>query len=324
MREGERDGGDESGGPDEGTTPAVEETSSPDEGTAEVTNERGDAGPTDGDTATSTAVSANGTVATSASSETNEPTERSQTGETASADTDTPTPAQSDSASHSDPAVADAGTESVQTAQTEAATETELEGAKAPLPDADQLETALADPATDPDTEPDESPEHDEHEQTEQAPTEDTADETATEAANEETRVLEFTLDDEHYCLDIQYIEEIVKQETITRVPNTPEFVEGVVDLRGQITTILNPKVTLEKDNDDPGELIVVFDGEAFEDQGYIGWIVDDVRQVSPITDSEVNDPPMGESYINGVVDRDDEEQFVIWTTPELALEEVE
>lgn len=320
MREGERNGDDESGSPDEGTTPAVEETSSPDEGTAEVTNERGDAGPTDGDTATSTAVSANGTVATSASSDTDEPTERDQTGGTDSADTGVPTPVQSDSALHSGPA-ADAGTES---AQAEAATETELEGAKAPLPDTDQLETALTDPATDPDTEPDESAEHDEREQTEQAPTRETADETATEAASEETRVLEFTLDDEHYCLDIQYIEEIVKQETITRVPNTPEFVEGVVDLRGQITTILNPKVTLEKDNDDPGELIVVFDGEAFEDQGYVGWIVDDVRQVSPITDSEVNDPPMGESYINGVVDRDDEEQFVIWTTPDLALEEAE
>ena len=139
-----------------------------------------------------------------------------------------------------------------------------------------------------------------------------------------ETRVLEFTLDDEQYCLDIEYIEEIVKHTSITRVPNTPEFVEGVVDLRGQITTILNPKVTIDKPNTEAGDLIVVFDGEAFEDQGHIGWVVDDVRQVSPVSDDEVNDPPMADDHINGVIDREDDDQFVIWTTPDLALEEAE
>jgi purine-binding chemotaxis protein CheW len=138
-----------------------------------------------------------------------------------------------------------------------------------------------------------------------------------------DTRILEFTLDDEQYCLDIQYIEEIVKHTAITRVPNTPEFVEGVVDLRGQITTILNPKVTIDKPNKEAGDLIVVFDSEAFEDQGHIGWVVDDVRQVSPISEDDVNDPPMQEDYINGVIDRDDGE-FVIWTTPDLALEEAD
>jgi purine-binding chemotaxis protein CheW len=138
-----------------------------------------------------------------------------------------------------------------------------------------------------------------------------------------DTRILEFTLDDEQYCLDIQYIEEIVKHTNITRVPNTPEFVEGVVDLRGQITTILNPKVTIDKPNKEAGDLIVVFDSEAFEDQGHIGWVVDDVRQVSPISEDQVNTPPMQEDYINGVIDRDDGE-FVIWTTPDLALEEAE
>ncbi|MFC7072205.1 chemotaxis protein CheW [Halovenus rubra] len=144
------------------------------------------------------------------------------------------------------------------------------------------------------------------------------------EEHEEETRVLEFQLGDEFYCLDIDYIEEIVKEETITRVPNTPKYVEGVVDLRGQITTILNPKVTIEKEDTTPGGLIVVFDSESFEDQGHIGWVVDDVRQVSPITDEEVSEPPVQEAYINGVIDRDDEEQFVIWTNPEMAMKEAE
>ncbi|WP_436909680.1 chemotaxis protein CheW [Halosimplex marinum] len=137
----------------------------------------------------------------------------------------------------------------------------------------------------------------------------------------EQTRVLEFALGDEQYCLDIEYVEEIVKRETVTRVPNTPDCVEGVVDLRGQITTILDPKVLLDIDRAGSKDLIVVFDPEAFDDQGAVGWVVDDVNQVTPITEDEVNDSPVDQDHINGVVDRDGE--FVIWTTPELDLDEV-
>ncbi|PSQ61667.1 MAG: chemotaxis protein CheW, partial [Halobacteriales archaeon SW_8_66_22] len=149
-------------------------------------------------------------------------------------------------------------------------------------------------------------------------------DEEGDDGGGEETRVLEFTLNDEHYCLDIEYIEEIVREETITRVPNTPAFVEGVVDLRGQITTILNPKVTIGKPDTTPGDLIVVFDSDAFEDQGHVGWVVDGVRQVSLISDAEVNDAPVEDEHINGVIDRADEDLFVVWTTPELVITEAE
>jgi purine-binding chemotaxis protein CheW len=196
-----------------------------------------------------------------------------------------------------------AGTETVQGAVPD---EDASGGLNAPIPESDQLEAALDETDADADAEA-------------VGPG---IEEEAEDAEEEETRVLEFTLDDEYYCLNIEYIEEIVKQETITRVPNTPKFVEGVVDLRGQITTILNPKVTIDKENSEAGELIVVFDEEAFEDQGYIGWVVDDVRQVSPITESDVNEPPMQEDYINGVIDREDREEFVIWTTPELTFQD--
>ena len=138
----------------------------------------------------------------------------------------------------------------------------------------------------------------------------------------EEIRVLEFRLGDEHYCLDIEHVEEIVKEESVTRVPNTPEHVHGVVDLRGQITTILDPKIALDIAEDDGEQLIVVFGAETFEDQGHAGWIVDEVRQVLPITESEVKESPLDRQSIKGVIERD--EEFVIWTTPDVALEEAE
>lgn len=140
-----------------------------------------------------------------------------------------------------------------------------------------------------------------------------------TETNAETTRVLEFRLGEELYCLDIEYVEEIVREGDVTRVPNTPEYVSGVVDLRGQITTILDPKVTIGMDNDEADQLMLVFDAETFEDHGYIGWLVDEVNQVRPITDDDVKESPIQESYINGIIERDDE--FIIWTTPELALD---
>ena len=137
----------------------------------------------------------------------------------------------------------------------------------------------------------------------------------------EETRVLEFTLGGEQYCLDIEYVEEIVKRETVTRVPNTPDCVEGVVDLRGQITTILDPKILLDIPEEGSKDLIVVFDPDEFDEQGAVGWVVDDVNQVTPVTEDEVNPSPVEQDHVNGVVDRDG--RFVIWTTPELDLDEV-
>ncbi|NLV12007.1 chemotaxis protein CheW [Haloarcula argentinensis] len=133
-------------------------------------------------------------------------------------------------------------------------------------------------------------------------------------------RVLEFALGDEYYCLDIDYVEEIVKRETVTRVPNTDDYVEGVVDLRGQITTILNPKEMMDIDSDGSENLIVVFDAGVFEEQGAMGWIVDEVRQVVPVAESEVNTAPVDGDYINGVVDRDGEDEFVIWIEPDDVL----
>lgn len=155
----------------------------------------------------------------------------------------------------------------------------------------------------------------------EAATEEDTAAESESE---EEVRVLEFQLGEERYCLDIMYVEEIVKEEHITRVPNTPSFVRGVVDLRGQITTILDPKesIGIEGENDDDEQLIVVFDGDTFDDQGHTGWLVDEVRQVTPVVQSEVKESPIDQKYVNGVIER--EEEFVIWTKPEIALAEAD
>jgi purine-binding chemotaxis protein CheW len=136
------------------------------------------------------------------------------------------------------------------------------------------------------------------------------------------TRVLEFRLGEELFCLDIEYVEEIVELDTVTRVPNSPPRVLGVVDLRGQVTAIIDPTETLSVESNADDQLLVVFDADELGEQGHIGWAVDDVRQVRPVADEDVEHSPTDADHVEGVVNRDDEEGFVVWTTPELGFED--
>jgi purine-binding chemotaxis protein CheW len=141
-------------------------------------------------------------------------------------------------------------------------------------------------------------------------------DDSADDTDDETVSVLEFVLGDERYCLDITFIEQIVERGTVTRVPNAPAFVEGVIDLRGDITTVIDPMETLAADSDGVGELIVVFDSARMDDEWSVGWAVDGVRRVSTVSLSAVKESPVDEPWINGVVKREDDGEFVIWTEP--------
>jgi purine-binding chemotaxis protein CheW len=133
---------------------------------------------------------------------------------------------------------------------------------------------------------------------------------------DETISVLEFVLGDERYCLDITFIEQIVERGAVTRIPNAPAFVEGVIDLRGDITTVIDPMETLATDSEGAGELIVVFDSARMDDEWSVGWAVDGVRRVSTVSLSAVKESPVDEPWINGVVKREDDGEFVIWTEP--------
>ena len=134
-------------------------------------------------------------------------------------------------------------------------------------------------------------------------------------AAEETTQVLEFGLGEETYCLDIAYIDEIVDAGDLTAIPNSPRHVEGVMDLRGQTTTIIDPKTLLGVEGATESERIVVFDPEAIEDGGTVGWTVDEVYQVRDVTPEQVDDATTAtEDAVRGIVKDDD--RFVVWVEP--------
>jgi purine-binding chemotaxis protein CheW len=153
------------------------------------------------------------------------------------------------------------------------------------------------------------------------AQSESSTDEEGTGSTGGETQVLEFGLGDETYCLDIDVIDEIVDAGQLTRIPNSPPQVEGVMDLRGRTTSIINPKTVFDIDDEGERNRIIVFDPDSIGDQGTIGWIVDEVYQVTDITPDDVDETTTAnDENVHGIVKGDD--KFVVWVDPDIVSSE--
>ena len=137
----------------------------------------------------------------------------------------------------------------------------------------------------------------------------------AMETDAELTKVLEFGLGDGTYCLNIGVIDEIVDAGELTRIPNSPDHVEGVMDLRGRTTTIVDPKTLFDIEATGPRERIIVFDDDRLSEGGTVGWIVDEVFQVRDVSAEDVDEGTTTDDQgINGIVKSDD--RFVVWIDP--------
>lgn len=132
--------------------------------------------------------------------------------------------------------------------------------------------------------------------------------------ATEPRQVLEFGLGAETYCLDIGFVDEIVDAGDLTAIPNSPAHVEGVMDLRGRTTTIVDPRSIFDIEGAGGGDRIVVFDSEAVGEQGTLGWIVDAVYQVRTIDPDAVDDETVDDERVRGIVRGED--GFVVWVDP--------
>lgn len=125
-----------------------------------------------------------------------------------------------------------------------------------------------------------------------------------------ETDVLEFSLGDGRYCIDISHVDEIVDaDEDITSIPNADANVVGVVDLRGETTTVVDPRVRLDVDGTPAGKRIVVL-----SEHDATGLLVDDVHEVESVDPDDLDDSAASETT-RGVLRR--EERFVVWVDPD-------
>ncbi|MGB9710192.1 MAG: chemotaxis protein CheW [Thermodesulfovibrio sp.] len=111
--------------------------------------------------------------------------------------------------------------------------------------------------------------------------------------AGGDTKILQlvtFTLGGEEYAVDILKVQEINRMKEITRVPNAPYYVEGVINLRGKVIPVvsLRKKFGLPEEEETAKQRIMIMDIQGIT----IGLIVDSVSEVLRISTDIVEPPP--------------------------------
>jgi len=122
-------------------------------------------------------------------------------------------------------------------------------------------------------------------------------------------QLVTFRIGNEEFGIDIQKVQEINRMIEITKIPNTPTHVEGVVNLRGKIIPIISLRTKLgfgEAERDKATRIMVVeIDGNV------LGFIVDSVSEVLRIHDAKIEPTPSitggpDANYIDGVINLGD------------------
>ncbi|NQW17514.1 MAG: chemotaxis protein CheW [Chloroflexi bacterium] len=109
------------------------------------------------------------------------------------------------------------------------------------------------------------------------------------EAGTAEQQLVVFDLSGEAYGISIESVREIIRLQEITQVPRTPEFVEGVINLRGKVIPVvdLRKRFGLQERDRDSDNRIVNVDIGGHE----IGMVVDAVTEVLRISSGSVEPP---------------------------------
>lgn len=113
-------------------------------------------------------------------------------------------------------------------------------------------------------------------------------------------QLVSFNLDKEEYGVDVLKVREIIRMPIVTRVPNTPHYVEGVINLRGKVIPIISMRKKfglMEAENDKQTRIMVMdVEGEL------MGFIVDAVSEVIRISGSEIQPSP---TVVSGGIDQE-------------------
>lgn len=119
-----------------------------------------------------------------------------------------------------------------------------------------------------------------------------------------ETQLVAFQLSTEEYGVPIIQVEEIIRLPEITRIPNMPNFIEGVINLRGRIIPVVDLRKRFkleEKEKDEKSRIIIgriTVSPEKQEEQS-VGLIVDSVTEVLRVNKEMIEPIPPTISYID-------------------------
>lgn len=130
-------------------------------------------------------------------------------------------------------------------------------------------------------------------------------------------KYLTFLVRDDEFGIEIQYIEDIIKMQDITKVPGTSGYIIGITNLRGTIVPVMDIRIRfgIEKREYDERTCIIVISVDGM----LVGIVVDAVLEVLNLPASKVTHPPKTRSaakenrYVRGIASlhEEDEEESV-------------
>lgn len=131
----------------------------------------------------------------------------------------------------------------------------------------------------------------------------------AAAASEPERQYISFLLDGVEYGVDILHVQEIKGWDAATPVPSTPDYVLGLINLRGTVVPVIDLRLRfgLEKAEDHRSQVVVIVRFEQEERVRVFGLVVDAVSEVYGVSASQVGPPPeFGDSasidFVEGLV----------------------
>jgi len=143
----------------------------------------------------------------------------------------------------------------------------------------------------------------------------------------EEIQLVVFKIGDEEFGVEINQVREIVKLVSITRMPKAPKFIEGVVNLRGQIITVIDLAKRLDLPSTGRTESTRIMVVEVGDNT--VGMIVDSVSEVLRLSMDDIEDTPslidteVHEQYLRGVGKSEDRLLILLDLNEVLSSEEI-
>jgi len=122
---------------------------------------------------------------------------------------------------------------------------------------------------------------------------------------NELIQLVSFMLDNEEYGVEVLKVREIIRMPSITQMPNTPSYIEGIINLRGKVIPVISMRKRfglMESENNSHTRIIIMDVAGSLT-----GFVVDGVSEVIRIHNEDIQPPPnmvsgnISQDYITGV-----------------------
>lgn len=133
----------------------------------------------------------------------------------------------------------------------------------------------------------------------------------------ENNQYLTFTLDKEVFALDIGKVREVLDFSTVTKVPQTPDFMRGVINLRGSVVPVIDMrrKFGMLQTEKTVNTCIIIAEITVDGKTSILGALADSVQEVLDLEPDQIEPPPkigtkLDTEFIKGMGKRD--EQFII------------